>query len=127
MPAAKPLGFAFSHQAVLDPETGESVQITYTAPDGATAADLAAKMALVHEAVWLRIPAVNRRKIERSELVKAERQRRIADARMTKTKINETQLASEQCEIDTAMLRLGCEVAADEQLAQRVNGVDRGA
>lgn len=111
---ARPLGFAFNHQMMVDPEHSEMIQATYTCDEEATAEDIAKKMATVAAAVWTRIRENNKRKLELADRVKEQRQKQIDAARQAKRPLNEQAIRKEDADLNASLVKLSSEVLAAE-------------
>lgn len=102
---------------IVDGETNEQVQLESNVLATASVEEVAAELALLREAAWREVLATNERRLKRSEVVKAQRQAQIDEAQAEGTELDADAIDEESAQIESSILKLRTEVAADREVA----------
>lgn len=122
MSEAREIGFQLSYVAQVDTENQDQLQIHANAPVGATAAELAAVVATMRDAVWLERLACNARILKRAELVEKLRDEKVAEFQAAGEEVDEEMIREERAITNATVVKLRAKLDADRAVVANGHG-----
>ena len=112
----KPVGFHLTYSAVVDTDTGGTVQMSCNAPEGSGVQDLAHLLAVMREAAWREQVATNERILAFTKVVKDMRSRLVEEAKEAGKPLDEDMVREEDQVANASIARLESKVLAGQRL-----------